>query len=94
MTGKSDKEILANSMYEDDPNGNVAPTTLDEQQIATDNAETVDGTTATASTTTLIGNCEATATSPRWGPQNKGAQELASLYSPGVFFEYNIILRK
>lgn len=80
MTAKSDKEILANSMYEDDPNGNLAPTALD--QTATDeDPEKVDGTT---STTKLNVNCEATATSPRWGPQNKGAQELASLYSPGA----------
>lgn len=51
---KSDKEILANSMLEDDPNGNL---TLDQTFNETK--------------------------SPRWGPQHKGAQELANLYSPG-----------
>lgn len=83
MTAKSDKEILANSMYEDDPNGNLAPTALD-QSAMDDDPEEVDGTTSTT-TIKSQANCEAAATSPRWGPQNKGAQELASLYSPGVY---------
>lgn len=29
-------------------------------------------------------------TSPRWGPQHKGAQELANLYSPGNSFFFNM----
>lgn len=82
MTSKSDKEILANSMYEDDPNGNSAPTALDldqeEGQAAANEAAALTGSTRT--TTTISATA---ATSPRWGPQNKGAQELASLYSPG-----------
>ncbi|ALC39999.1 Kua [Drosophila busckii] len=61
MIAKSDKEILANSMYEDDPNGNSSPI----QQAS------------------AVGAVEAAKVSPRWGPQHKGAQELASLYSPG-----------
>lgn len=76
MTVKSDKEILANSMYEDDPNGNSAPTTIDQEsrQPAAQEAALAGATTIPA------------ATSPRWGPQNKGAQELASLYSPGAYY--------
>jgi len=58
MTTKSDKEILENSMLEDDPNGNSAL----EQTFIKQSA-------------------------PRWGPQHKGAQELAKLYSPGKAFQ-------
>uniref|UniRef100_A0A1B0FN61 Lipid desaturase domain-containing protein n=1 Tax=Glossina morsitans morsitans TaxID=37546 RepID=A0A1B0FN61_GLOMM len=54
MPLKSDREILENSMHEDDPNCNssLEPGFIEK-------------------------------TAPRWGPQNKGAQELANLYSPG-----------
>lgn len=52
---KTDKQILENSMLEDDPNAN------------TDHVD--------AELTTVD--------HPRWGPQHKGAQELANLYSPG-----------
>lgn len=58
---KTDKQILENSMLEDDPNSNCQLTTT-----AAANDCTNDGTSA-----------------PRWGPQHKGAQELANLYSPG-----------
>lgn len=58
MPVKTDKQILENSMLEDDPNANceIAPTT---------------------------GNGSTVQNHPRWGPQHKGAQELANLYSPG-----------
>lgn len=57
MPLKSDREILENSMHEDDPNCNssLEPGFIEK-------------------------------TAPRWGPQNKGAQELANLYSPGMYF--------
>lgn len=79
MAAKSDKEILENSMYEDDPNGNSAPTALHpEEQV---DGQTTANEASTASTRAVP--AAAVVTSPRWGPQNKGAQELASLYSPG-----------
>lgn len=52
---KTEEDILANSMLEDDPNANSA--VKDEEK-----------------------------TRPRWGPQHKGAQELANLYSTGTHF--------
>nr|CAI5823014.1 unnamed protein product [Callosobruchus analis] len=47
---KTERQILENSMLEDDPNGNC---TVSPQETS----------------------------GPRWGPQHKGAQELANLYS-------------
>lgn len=58
---KTDKQILENSMLEDDPNANC-------QLITKNNAKS---------------NIQNEQPSPRWGPQHKGAQELANLYSPG-----------
>jgi len=84
MTGKSDKDILANSMYEDDPNGNSAPATTEDQETAMPEELKVAGATTTGTNAAAISS-----TSPRWGPQNKGAQELASLYSPGELFPPN-----
>lgn len=49
---KTERQILENSMLEDDPNANSAIT--EEERVR-----------------------------PRWGPQHKGAQELANLYSTG-----------
>lgn len=51
---KTERQILENSMLEDDPNANTETTKSDNR-----------------------------AKHPRWGPQHKGAQELANLYSPG-----------
>lgn len=59
---KTEKQILENSMLEDDPNANC--------QLSTTN-DVIDSTHSIAQTI------------PRWGPQHKGAQELANLYSPG-----------
>lgn len=59
---KTDKQILENSMMEDDPNANCQVTTP----------------------TNINGTQHNKIDSPRWGPQHKGAQELASLYSPGM----------
>ncbi|XP_023172284.1 transmembrane protein 189 [Drosophila hydei] len=81
MMAKSDKEILANSMYEDDPNGNSAPTALHQEEEEKEKRQTTANDASTESTKTVP--AAAAVTSPRWGPQNKGAQELASLYSPG-----------
>lgn len=74
---KTDRQIFENSMSEDDPNATGDPSTS----------------TSAAATTTTISNAVASVPPganggehPRWGPQHKGAQELANLYSPGEFF--------
>ncbi|CAH1183168.1 unnamed protein product [Phaedon cochleariae] len=51
---KSQRDILENSMLEDDPNGNCAGAVVPQVTVG-----------------------------PRWGPQHRGAQELANLYSTG-----------
>lgn len=53
---KTERQILENSMLEDDPNANSE-----------------------------LKNSSSTENHPRWGPQHRGAQELAKLYSPGKF---------
>ncbi|XP_058452618.1 plasmanylethanolamine desaturase 1 [Malaya genurostris] len=67
---KTDQEILENSMLEDDPNSNTIHT----------NGETID-----CVPSGTDGGCADGHVSlhkrPRWGPQHKGAQELAKLYS-------------
>lgn len=63
---KTDQEILANSMLEDDPNANC---------INPGNGP--------------INGKQNGKIVPRWGPQHKGAQELANLYSNGRSFISN-----
>ncbi|XP_017784328.1 PREDICTED: transmembrane protein 189 [Nicrophorus vespilloides] len=53
---KTERQILENSMLEDDPNANCTIGQQEEERVPT---------------------------GPRWGPQHKGAQELANLYSTG-----------
>lgn len=53
---KTERQILENSMLEDDPNANCA----------------------------MVSREETERQRPRWGPQHKGAQELANLYSTGT----------
>lgn len=60
---KTERQILENSMLEDDPNANCA-----------------------------VGPREETA--PRWGPQHKGAQELANLYSTGMSVSKSLNVRQ
>ncbi|XP_055547263.1 plasmanylethanolamine desaturase [Wyeomyia smithii] len=67
---KTDREILENSMLEDDPNSNTLPASADAMR-------------SDASSSGSNGNGADGTKRPRWGPQHKGAQELAKLYSSG-----------
>lgn len=91
---KTAQQILENSMSEDDPNANSDPATTTTTISATAAATITDAASSswssssagkTAESPTTNGGVDAAglALHPRWGPQHKGAQELANLYSPG-----------
>ncbi|XP_055634961.1 plasmanylethanolamine desaturase isoform X1 [Toxorhynchites rutilus septentrionalis] len=67
---KTDREILENSMLEDDPNSNTIVASDEGSNAVDGGGQCVDG----------QDNLQKR---PRWGPQHKGAQELAKLYSSG-----------
>ncbi|XP_055598271.1 plasmanylethanolamine desaturase [Uranotaenia lowii] len=82
---KTDQEILENSMLEDDPNSNTI-LAADCGGLAAENCHRTGGgsiSNGTHGTERRGPDCEQHQQhqQPRWGPQHKGAQELAKLYS-------------
>ncbi|EDS26894.1 ubiquitin-conjugating enzyme [Culex quinquefasciatus] len=90
---KTDQEILENSMLEDDPNSNTIITCRNSISISGTNgrnspldasgASTNCTTTGSPNGTSCHNGSDVLEKRPRWGPQHKGAQELAKLYSSG-----------
>ncbi|KAL9708170.1 hypothetical protein quinque_011688 [Culex quinquefasciatus] len=90
---KTDQEILENSMLEDDPNSNTIITCRNSISISGTNGRnspldasgdsTNCTTTGSPNGTSCHNGSDVLEKRPRWGPQHKGAQELAKLYSSG-----------
>lgn len=74
-------------------NFNQAPVKTDQQILENSMLEDDPNSNSQLTTATAATDCTTDGKAvPRWGPQHKGAQELANLYSPGISFHPSIIL--